>query len=497
MLRLRSSIATDPPKNSASSFASAKSGSAPRSCGPASGASASPRRCVSWASRRRQLDPVGDPEHGESRGLRDRRERGNPVGAALHREPRRSVLGRVGGDGREARGAERGGRGREQQHARGIRDLVGDVEELGAGDGRVRGWRSDRGDRARSELVDEFGERHAEAAEAAAPTLEKCHHACAKDMPDLQPTGRRDLPRLASGGGDDASPRRRNDDCDPARTRGTRLGELWRILPEEATASDDGVLEIGGVAVTELAERFGTPLHVYDEAGLRRQIRRFVDGLRHRWPNSEVLFASKSLPAVGMYRIAQEEGLSVDIAGGGELQLALAAGRRPGAAPLPRQRQDRRGTADGARRGHRHDHRRQRRRARSPRAAARASAEAAVRVIPGVEAKTHASQATGGVHSKFGLPIDQAERAIARMQAHPLMRFEGVHLHIGSQILDTAQFAEAVAKISTVGTFGTYDVGGGARHQLHLRRGGAERRVVPRRDRRGREERTCRPTPGS
>ena len=242
---------------------------------------------------------------------------------------------------------------------------------------------------------------------------------------------------------------------------GTRLGELWRILPEEATASGDGVLEIGGVAVTELAERFGTPLHVYDEAGLRRQIRRFVDGLRDRWPNSEVLFASKSLPAVGMYRLAQEEGLSVDIAGGGELQLALAAGVDPA-------------------RLHFHGN------AKTD-AELRMALDAGIdtiivdnddeldrlerllerpqklllRVIPGVEAKTHVSQATGGVHSKFGLPIDQAERAIARMQAHPLMRFEGVHLHIGSQILDTAQFAEAVAKISTVGTFGTYDVGGG------------------------------------
>ncbi len=242
---------------------------------------------------------------------------------------------------------------------------------------------------------------------------------------------------------------------------GTRLGELWRILPEEATASGDGVLEIGGVAVTELAERFGTPLHVYDEAGLRRQIRRFVDGLRDRWPNSEVLFASKSLPAVGMYRIAQEEGLSVDIAGGGELQLALAAGVDPA-------------------RLHFHGN------AKTD-AELRMALDAGIdtiivdnddeldrlerllerpqrlllRVIPGVEAKTHASQATGGVHSKFGLPLDQAERAIARMQAHPLMRFEGVHLHIGSQILDTAQFAEAVAKISTVGTFDTYDVGGG------------------------------------
>ncbi|GAA1059952.1 diaminopimelate decarboxylase [Agromyces bracchium] len=242
---------------------------------------------------------------------------------------------------------------------------------------------------------------------------------------------------------------------------GTRLGELWRILPEEATATDDGVLEIGGVAVTELAERFGTPLHVYDEVGLRRQIRRFVDGLHARWADSDVLFASKSLPAVGMYRIAQEEGLSVDVAGGGELRLALAAGVDPA-------------------RIHMHGN------AKTD-AELRMALEAGIdtiivdnedeldrlerlldrpqklllRVIPGVEAKTHASQATGGASSKFGLPLDQAERAIARMQAHRFMRFEGVHLHIGSQILDTAQFAEAVAKISSVGSFGTYDVGGG------------------------------------
>ncbi|UIP57720.1 diaminopimelate decarboxylase [Agromyces marinus] len=242
---------------------------------------------------------------------------------------------------------------------------------------------------------------------------------------------------------------------------GTRLGELWRILPEEAAASADGVLEIGGVSVTELAERFGTPLHVYDEGGLRRQARRFVDGLRTRWPNSEVLFASKSLPAVGMYRLAQDEGLSVDIAGGGELRLALAAGVDPG-------------------RIHFHGN------AKTD-AELRMALDAGIdtiivdnddeidrlerllerpqklllRVIPGVDAKTHASQATGGANSKFGLPIDQAERAIARMRSHRLMRFDGVHLHIGSQILGTGQFAEAVEKISAVGTFPTYDVGGG------------------------------------
>ena len=84
-----------------------------------------------------------------------------------------------------------------------------------------------------------------------------------------------------------------------------------------------------------------------------------------------------------------------------------------------------------------------------------------LRVIPGIEAKTHASQATGGNTSKFGLPIDQLGHAIDRMRRHPFMEFEGVHLHIGSQILDVAQFAEAVQKISAVGEFPVYDVGGG------------------------------------
>lgn len=242
---------------------------------------------------------------------------------------------------------------------------------------------------------------------------------------------------------------------------GTRWDELWRILPEEATATPDGVLQIGGVAVTELAERFGTPLHVYDETGLRRQVRRFIDGLRERWPDSEVLFASKSLPAVGMYRLAQEEGLSVDVAGGGELKLALAAGVDParlhfhGNAKTDAELKmaldagidtiivDNNDELD-----------------RLERLLERPQ-KLLLRVIPGVEAKTHATQATGGADSKFGLPMEQAEQAIRRMQAHPLMRFEGVHLHIGSQILDTTQFAEAVANISRVGRFGTYDIGGG------------------------------------
>lgn len=243
--------------------------------------------------------------------------------------------------------------------------------------------------------------------------------------------------------------------------RDPRLAELLEILPEESAVTEDGVLTIGGVRVTELAERYGTPLHIMDEAGLRRQIRRFVNGLKERWPNSEVLFASKSLPVVAMYAVAASEGLSIDVAGGGELQLAIAAGVDP-------------------RRIHMHGN------AKSDEELAMALGEGIgtiivdnfdeierlealvtrpqkvlVRVIPGVDAKTHASQATGGNDSKFGLPLDQALEAIKRLNDHPLLECEGIHLHIGSQILEAEPFGEAVSKVAAIGDFAVYDVGGG------------------------------------
>lgn len=265
--------------------------------------------------------------------------------------------------------------------------------------------------------------------------------------------------------------------------RTDRRTEILKILPENSTVTEEGILKIGGVSVTEIAERFGTPTYLFDEAGLRAQARRFVEGLRSRWPNSEVLFASKSLPVAAMYALAHEEGLCIDVAGGGELVLALAAGVNPAKiffhgnaksveeltiavdrgvgtiivdneCELDKLEPLLEAAADEARAA-----------GEEPRVQ-----DVLLRIIPGVDAHTHASMATGGKDSKFGLPLDQAEQAIVRMNAHPLVNFRGIHEHIGSQILDVDQFAEAVEKISAFGRdgsgasaegFDTYDVGGG------------------------------------
>jgi diaminopimelate decarboxylase len=84
-----------------------------------------------------------------------------------------------------------------------------------------------------------------------------------------------------------------------------------------------------------------------------------------------------------------------------------------------------------------------------------------IRIIPGVAPETHESQSTGGADSKFGLPLDQAREAITRIRASEKLQLDGLHLHIGSQILDTEPFARAVEAVSVLGEFPVYDVGGG------------------------------------
>ena len=110
---------------------------------------------------------------------------------------------------------------------------------------------------------------------------------------------------------------------------GSSSRDLLPLFPEHSSVSPDGELAIGGVGVRDLAERFGTPAYIVDEAGLWNQARRFKDGLAARHPDSEVVFASKSLPCLAVYKLFAAAGLSIDVAGAGELVMALAAGVPP------------------------------------------------------------------------------------------------------------------------------------------------------------------------
>ncbi|MGD0606836.1 MAG: diaminopimelate decarboxylase [Streptosporangiaceae bacterium] len=240
--------------------------------------------------------------------------------------------------------------------------------------------------------------------------------------------------------------------------------DLLPLFPEHSSVSADGELSIGGVGVTELAERFGTPAYIVDEAGLANQARLIRDGLAARRPDSEVVFASKSFPCVAAYKVMAAQGLAVDVAGAGELVMALAAG-------VPADRLYLHGNAKTTQEltmalaagvgtvvvDNADDIDRLEQLATRPQ-------RVLLRIIPGISPYTHESQSTGGDDSKFGLPADQAAAAIARIRASDRLRLDGLHVHIGSQILDAEPFGRAVqvlGSLAGLGTFGVYDIGGG------------------------------------
>ena len=101
------------------------------------------------------------------------------------------------------------------------------------------------------------------------------------------------------------------------------------VYPIGSRLNDRGRLEVGGCDVLELAKEFGTPAYISAEADMRARARSYHRAFERGSNEFEVLFASKSLPCTAAYRLFAEEGLSVDVASGGELHMALRAGFEP------------------------------------------------------------------------------------------------------------------------------------------------------------------------
>ncbi|MER5351418.1 diaminopimelate decarboxylase [Kitasatospora sp. NPDC002551] len=237
------------------------------------------------------------------------------------------------------------------------------------------------------------------------------------------------------------------------------------LLPLTAEEGPAG-LSVGGVPLTELARRFGTPLFVYDEEHLRRRCREAVAA----FGPGNVAYASKAFLCTAMARLAAEEGLLLDVASGGELRTALHAGVPPERIVLHgnNKSEDELRTALTA--GLRHvvvdsfdelD--------RIERLVVEEGlppAHVQLRVAPGVAAGAHEAIRTGGHDSKFGFGLADgaAEAAVRRAAASPAVRLEGVHAHVGSQVLDPAELADgaaAVARFAVDSRVARLTVGGG------------------------------------
>jgi diaminopimelate decarboxylase len=243
--------------------------------------------------------------------------------------------------------------------------------------------------------------------------------------------------------------------------------QLSQAYPIGSRVDDDGRLQLGGCDAVELAREFGTPAYIVVENDLRARAQTFVEAFRARTKDFDVLFASKAFPCTAILRVLADEGIACDVASGGELALALRGGFDP-------------------KRIYMHGNAKSVEELRFAREAGVGHIvidnadeierlEAVVgdgppqpvllRVTPDVRGVTNDKISTGQADSKFGFSMADAPAAIARVTRAPGggggLDLVGLHMHIGSQILELEPFRRAIEAIAPLGDFGTYNLGGG------------------------------------
>jgi diaminopimelate decarboxylase len=246
------------------------------------------------------------------------------------------------------------------------------------------------------------------------------------------------------------------------------LAPQWLSLPSDAnellpalwshnTVRTDGEITVAGVGATALADQFGTPLYVVDEADVRSRAAETLAAFQRAFSGigttAKVYYAGKAFLSIEVARWMTEAGLNIDVCSGGELAVALAAGVDPGRlgfhgnnksiAEIDRavgvgvgaividSLQEIARVAEAARRHGRVQRVR-------------------LRVNSGVHAHTHEFLATAHEDQKFGIALDAAADAVAAIRSHESLEFLGLHCHIGSQIFGAEGFAESAGRLLTL-----------------------------------------------
>lgn len=225
-----------------------------------------------------------------------------------------------------------------------------------------------------------------------------------------------------------------------------------------------------GVDLRLLAERIPTPFHAYSANAIRARIAGLQEALLGL--DATLCYAVKANSNIAILQLMAEAGVGADIVSSGELWRALQAGipaerivfsgvgKTAGeiaealAAGIQRFNLESAGELDML---------------QTLAAGLGATARAAVRINPDVDAQTHAKISTGKAENKFGVSIDEARRWFADAARFPNVRLDGLHVHIGSQILSVEPFRLALARVAAFWheledgghAIASIDVGGG------------------------------------
>ncbi|MFD2305939.1 diaminopimelate decarboxylase [Enterococcus termitis] len=227
------------------------------------------------------------------------------------------------------------------------------------------------------------------------------------------------------------------------------------LLFGTATFNESEHLTIGGCDTVTLAEKYGTPLFIYDVAHIRERARGFKQTLNSLGVKNKVIYASKAFCCLAMYKLLEEEELGCDVVSAGEIYTAIKAGMSPENIEFHGNNKTKEELLYAVEQGVgtiiidnfyeiellsailKEKNQKQ---------------HVLFRITPGINAETHDYILTGQVDSKFGFDVNsgQATQALERILADDHLVLKGVHCHIGSQIFSAEGFLAAVEKMLTI-----------------------------------------------
>lgn len=219
------------------------------------------------------------------------------------------------------------------------------------------------------------------------------------------------------------------------------------LFPYGTSVNKANNLVIGGCDVVDLVSKYGTPLYLFDEQMLRKRCREFKSEFGKRYANTSVVYASKAFLHTIMASLLKEEGLGMDVVSGGELHIAETAG-------FPMEKIYFHGNNKSVNElkmalNHHVGHIVVDNLYELRTLAALAEENGQIqdillRITPGVEAHTHSHIATGGVGSKFGFPLYDAEEGVSCAMSFPSLNLVGLHFHVGSLICEAKPYLDAI-----------------------------------------------------
>jgi diaminopimelate decarboxylase len=225
-----------------------------------------------------------------------------------------------------------------------------------------------------------------------------------------------------------------------------------QIWPASASRNVQGEITVGGVAVTNLATQYGTPLYVFDEADVRQRARDYVAAFTVSDIETSVHYAGKAFITTKIAQWVNQEGLGIDVASVGELEVALRAGIDPQHIVMHGNNKSVKDLERAVEVGVGRiviDSLIEIERLNAVAANAGIVQQVFLRLTVGVEAHTHEAISTAHEDQKFGLSVasGMAMAAVDNVLECDALSLAGLHSHIGSQIFDATGFEIATHRV--------------------------------------------------